>query len=343
MHRRTILKSSALLTLSALSTAALGSCAQQSTNTASTPQSGSTGASGTALKVSLVPWIGWSGTHIAEVKGFFKEAGITVEHIVAQTVTAVNTAFLANQVDLAWLVASDLLILSEQAPDLKYIMASDYSGEVDAILAHGITNPADLKGKKLAREDIPYEVVFVEKYLQSVGLTEKDVEIVSMPVPDASAAFVAGKVDAVATYEPFITQSLKARAGSTVLHTAQDTNTIANGLAGHGKALKDRRNDVLAYLRAVDKGMKFAVENPQEANEIIAKWVGSQPQEVADQLKRIKLLNVEANKSIVFNASNPLNVVNSIDAAAPILLKAGKIKKTVEGKTLVDDSLVTAL
>jgi ABC-type nitrate/sulfonate/bicarbonate transport system substrate-binding protein len=89
--------------------------------------------------------------------------------------------------------------------------------------------------------------------------------------------------------------------------------------------------------------MKFTAENPQEAHEIIAKWVGSKPQEVADQMKRIKLLNIEANKSIVFNASNPLNVVNSIDTAAPILSKAGIIKKVVTGKTLIDDSLIKAL
>jgi NitT/TauT family transport system substrate-binding protein len=336
MRRREILQSSALFTLGTLSTAILGSCGNQAN------QPTASNAPGKApLRLALVPWIGWSCAHIAEQKGFFKAEGIEVQQTVFQTVSEVNTALLAKQVDLAWLVAVDLLVLTEKAPDLKYIYASDYSGDVDAIVS--AVAAADLKGKKIAREDIPYEVVFANKFLASVGLTEKDVEIVSLPVPDGTAAFVAGKVDAVVSYEPFIGKALKEKAGSKVLYTAKNTNVIPNGLAGSAQILQERRNDVLAYLRALGKAIKFAKDNPTEANEMVAKWVGITAPEVADQMTRIKLLDGEANKAIVFNPTNPLNVVQSIDTAGPILVKAGKAPKALPGKDLVDDSFVKAL
>ena len=250
---------------------------------------------------------------------------------------------LQTAVDLSWLVATDLLVLAAKAPDLKFIYACDYSGEVDAIVSHGINTPADLKGKKIAREDIPYEVVFTNKYLESVGLTDKDVQLVSLAVPDAHAAFIAGKVDAATIYEPFVGKALKGRPGSKVLYTAKGSNTIANGLAADSSILKKRKADVLAYLRAFAKGMKYAADHPQEANKLIAKWVGATPAEIAAQMAQIRLLNMAANKSIVFDDTNSLNAINSIDTAAPILLKAGKISKVLAGKDLVDGYFVKAI
>ena len=339
MRRRDILRSSALFTIGAVSTSILGSCGQDTKVQPAAVVPVQTA----VLRIGLIPWLGWGGAHIAEIKGFFKAEGIEVKHTVFQTVSEVNTALLSKQMDLSWLVATDLLVLAAKAPGLKFIYACDYSGEVDAIVSNGINTPADLKGKKIAREDIPYEVVFTNKYLESVGLTEKDVQLVSLPVPDAHAAFIAGKVDAATIYEPFVGKALKGRPGSKVLYTAKGSNTIANGLAADSSVLTARRADVLAYLRAFDKGMKYIADNPQEAHGLIAKWVGATPAEVTAQMAQVRLLDLAANKSIVFGETNPLNAINSINSAAPILLKAGKISKVLAGKDLVDGSLVKAL
>ena len=180
-------------------------------------------------------------------------------------------------------------------------------------------------------------------YLASVGLTDKDVQTVSLAVPDAHAAFIAGKVDAATIYEPFVSKALKGRPGSKVLYTAKNSNTIANGLAADSSVLKARKEDVLAYLRAIAKGIAFAKANPKEANEIIAKWVGATPEEVTSQMAQVRLMDMAANKSIVFDDKNPLNAINGIDSAAPILIKAGKISKALAGKNLVDGSFVKAL
>jgi NitT/TauT family transport system substrate-binding protein len=338
MRRRDILRSSALLTVSAAATVILGSCNQQTS-----PKSDISPAGKAPLRIALIPWIGWGSAHIAEVKGFFKEEGITVQHIAFQTVTEVNTALISKKIDMSWLVALDLLVLADKAPDLKFIYASDYSGEVDAIVGNGINSAADLKGKKLAREDVPYEVVFTNKYLASVGLTDKDVKIESLAVADAHTAFVAGKVDAATIYEPFVTKALKGRPGSKVLYTAKGSNTIINGLAAESAVLQSRKADIMAYLRAIEKGMKFAAANPQEAHTLLAKWTSAAPAEVAAQLPLVRIMDLAANKSIAFDEKNPLNAINSIDAAAPLLVKASKITKVLAGKNLVDSSFVKAL
>jgi NitT/TauT family transport system substrate-binding protein len=340
MRRRTLIKSSAYLSLTALATAGLGSCGQQ---TKDANNAGSQGPSGEVLRVGLVPWIGWSRAHIAEVKGFFKEVGLKVEQTIFPTVSAVNDALLAKKIDLAWLVAADLVVLADQAPALKFVMASDYSGDVDAIIGRNITGAEDLKGKKIACEDVPFEIVFVKKYLESIGLTDKDVELVPLAVPEGIAAFSAGKVNAVVAYEPFVGKALRDKKGAKILFSAKDSNVIVNGLAGHSPVLQSRRQDILAYMQALNKALDFATANLDEANSIIAKWVDATPADTADMMKKVRLLDLAANKSIAFASGNPLNIANSFDSAVPILVRAGKATSEIPGISFVDSSFVEAL
>lgn len=339
MRRRTVLKSSALVALGALGSLGLNSCNNgTSKNTSRDSDSGKA-----PLKVSLVPWLGWGRTKIAEEKGFFEAEGVIVEHQVFQTVGEVDTTLLSGKADLAWIAAADLIILSEKTPGLKFIMACDYSGAVDAIIGKGIKNADDAKGKKFAREDVPYEIVFVSKYLKSLGLSEVDVDIVPLAAADGSAALIAGQVDAAAVYEPFITNARKESDEIEVLFTAEDTNVIINGLAGQEMVLNDRRDDILAYMRAMEKAMVFAQENPEEAHQIIGDWVGLSGEETGELMKQIVLLDLDENKAVAFNNENELNVANSIRDAGPILVNAGKTKAAPDASSLVDGSFVAAL
>ncbi len=340
MHRRTVIKSSALFALGAFASAGLSSC-QNSSQTAASKGEAQTSAA--PLRVALVPWLGWGQIHIAEVKEFFKAEGVQVEQTIFQTVSDANAALLANKADLLWVVAADLVVLSQTLPDLKFILASDYSGDVDAILGTDIQTAEDTKGKKFAREDVPYEVVFMGKYLETLGLTEKDVDLLPLTVPEAATALATGKVDTATLYEPFISKVLKERNDLKVLFSPAGTNVIINGLVARGEAIANRRKDILAYMRALNKGVDFAKANAAEANELIGKWVGLEGTEVAELMSKVDLFDIEKNKKVAFNSQSKMNVANSIDSAVPILIGAGKITKSAAGASFVDASFVEAL
>jgi NitT/TauT family transport system substrate-binding protein len=342
MRRRTVIKSSALLALGAVSAVGLGSCGNQS-STSSKTNGGDRAQSDTPLRVGLVPWVGWSRAQVAEMKGFFKEEGVNVEQKVYDTVTAVNAALVAKELDLAWVVAADMVVMADEAPGLKFILACDYSGDVDAIVGRGISSADEARGKTFAREDVPFQIVFLNKYLESIGLMEKDVKIVSLDVPSAVKAMTAGEVDAIATYEPFIGSILKETPETKVLFSAKGTNVIVNGLAGHSQVLQSRRQDVLAYMRALNKGLEFAKANPEEGNKMIADWVASTPEDTVAILEKLNMLDLASNKAIAFAAGNKLNVASSFDSAVPILVSAGKATSEIPGISFVDASFVEAL
>ncbi len=349
MRRRTLIKSSALLAFSALATATLGSCnnpsaTSESANNGTDTNSASNLTSATSpLRVGLVPWLGWGEAQIANAKGYFEEAGITVNQTLFQSVAETNTAFLSGQIDLIWVVACDLVVLSDTVPGLKFIYAADYSGEVDAIVGRDVKTAKELVGKTLAREEVPYEIVFVAKFLESAGLSVSDVNVVPLTAADGSVALVSENIDAVATYEPFVSNAVEASDKNTILYTAEGTNVIINGLAASETFLADRRDDVLAYLKAVEKANQFRKRNPEAANTIVAEWIEVTPEEVADLMKKITVLDIEDNKKIAFAPDNKLNVINSIDDAGPILVEAGVAQRAVPGAELVDASFVNAL
>jgi NitT/TauT family transport system substrate-binding protein len=336
MRRRTILKSSALFGLGALGTSIISSCVQTTNN--------STSKGLKPLRVGILPWLGWEGLYVAEVKKLFAVEGIEVEQTMFKSITEINDALLAGKLDLAGIGGPDIFGLTAKVPNIKIIMVTDYSGEVDGILSSKkILKPEDLKGKKIAREDVPYEVVFVGEFLKRGGLTEKDVQIISMSAEEGTKAFLAGKVDAVATYDPFITTVLKTHKDAKLLFSPKGTSIIANSIVAHGKVIEERRNDVLAYLRAIDKGSKLAKANQKEANDVMAKWLGLSVAEIVDQRAKIYTLDITENKIVAFNASNPLNVESSLRSAAKILLDSGKIKSLGEPATLIDGSLIKSL
>ena len=241
------------------------------------------------------------------------------------------------------MVACDLIVLSDTKPGLKFIYASDYSGDVDAVVGRNINDPSEIAGKTLAREDIPYEVVFVGKFLESVGLTANDVNIVPLTAADGSAALIAKNVDAVATYDPFVTNALESSDDNKVLFTAAGTNIIINGLAVAGNVLSDRREDVMAYVRAVEKANQFLASNPEEAHQIIGDWVGISGEEVTGLMDKIEMMDASSNKTIAFGADQALSVAGSIDSAGSILVEAGLAKTAVPGRDLVDSSFIEAL
>lgn len=294
------------------------------------------------LVVGSSPWPGFVGHYVAVAENFPQAEGVTIQDQPFQVATDVNTALLANKVDLAWTGVPDMVTLAGQAPDLRLILLSDYSNGADGILARNIQTAAELKGREIVWEGLPLQAFLLRKYLQTAGLTEKDVTLKVMNAADAAAAFAAKRVDVAVTYEPWLTKSAQQGQG-TVIFSSKDTNIIPVGLVAKTEVIEARRADIVAYLKAVQKGLQFYQNDPKAAEAIVAKNLGVTPEEVPAMMQTIRLMSIEDNKNIAFNSSNPLNVIDSLEFAAQTGKEIEIVAPTVDAKTLYDDSIVKAL
>ena len=336
MRKRTLVTWLAMFLLGCLISISSAACSPQK------PAASEAKTGDRPLVVGVQPWIGFRGQYIAMAKDMFRTEGVNVKEVYLQAATDTNNALIAGKVDLAWVGGADLLTLVSRAPSLKIIMVSDYSNGADGILGRNISKPEEMKGKKVAREDAPYAIVFLNTYLAKAGLTEKDVKVVSLSAGDAMVAFVANKVDAATSYEPWLSQVVQ-KAKANIVFTSKNTNVIPIVLATRTEVIQNRRETILAYLKTIDKALTFADSHPQDAAKIVAKKLGVTPEEIPGQLAGIRPFNVEGNKTVPFNSSSPLSLVKSLYSASKTLYKLGKIPQPIDAKTLVDDSLIKAL
>lgn len=294
------------------------------------------------LLVGSSPWPGFAGHYVAVANDFFKDEGITVTDNYFQIATDVNTALLAGKLDLAWTGVPDIVVMASQDPALRLIMLSDYSNGADGILARNVSNPEDLRGKNVAWESLPLQALLLQKYLDSAGMTPKDINLQVMTAAEAATAFAAQKIDVAITYEPWLTTAAQEGQGQ-VVFSSKDTNIIPVGLVAKESVIQERRDDILAFMRSIGRAVKFVRDNPQEANVIIAEKLGVEPDEIPTQLETVKLFDLEENQTIGFNADNPLNVIDSLEFAAKTSQEIGLISSPIDAKTLYDDSLIQAL
>lgn len=328
--------------LSVVTFGLLVACNPQQSATDSSSPAAPSATSGEPLIVGSSPWPGFAGHYAAVAKNFFQEEGITVNDTYFQIATDVNTALLADRLDLAWTGAPDAVVMAAQDPSLKIIMISDYSDGADGILARGIISPADLKGKTVAWETLPLQALLLRKYLEQGGLTEKDIQLQVISAAEAAAAFAANRIDVAVTYEPWLTTAAKEGNGQ-VIFSSKDTNIIPVALVAKESVIQERKADIQAFMRAIDKGVKLVRENPDEANAIVAEKLGVTPEEVPAQLATVRMFDVAENKEIIFNPSNPLNVMDSLAFAAKTSQEIGLISSPLDASKLYDDSLIKGL
>ena len=203
----------------------------------------------------------------------FEEYGLPVEYSNLTTGPEQTQALASGDIQFLYAVGATSVILSaSNGADIKVISTYSRSPEAFRMFAgkdSKIQSAADLKGKKIAgpKGTILHELMVA--YLATAGLTEKDVEFVSMGIPDAQAALVGGTIDCALL------------AGPTAYNMEKDGYKIVTT----GKGLVDAtivvatsqsfydKNPLLVkrFLKAQDQIASYMKENSEEILEMTAK------------------------------------------------------------------------
>lgn len=158
------------------------------------------------------PYADYAPFFLAEEKGYFEDAGVDVELVAkggssGETYQQVSTGnitaggatwgaglFNATKSGASISVIASVSRIPESGPNPSPLLASD---------ASGITDAADLKGKKIGIPgDGGFGIYSVALALESVGLSVADVELVNLSPGDIPAALANGSVEASWSIEP---------------------------------------------------------------------------------------------------------------------------------------------
>lgn len=294
------------------------------------------------LVVGVPLWPGFGAQYVAQELNLFKEAGLDVEEVFFPVQTDSNTALLAGKVDLALTGVPDLITMVTKDPSLRLIMLCDYSNGSDGILGRQITKPEDVKGKSVAREDLLIEILLLRRYLEQGGLTEEDVNILSMPAADAATAFASGKVDVAVTWEPYLSKAAQEGKGD-IIFTTKDTNIIADGFVTRDSVIQERNAEIVTYLNTINRAVDMIQNRDEKAVAIIAKRLGVTPAEAIPQMDGVRYLGLKENKEIVTNPKERDNMLDSLTFAAETAKDIELTPSVVDVNALYDDSIVKNL
>lgn len=183
----------------------------------------------------------------------------------------------------------------------------------------------DLKGRKVAvtRGTDPH--VFLLRALESVGLTEKDVELVPLQHSDGRNALEKGDVDAWAGLDPLLAQT-EVDKGSRLFYRDASKNTY--GVLNVREAFaKQYPAYVGRVILAYEKARLWAIQNPDEYRRIL--------------VRDAKLNDAVATKVLErTDISHPLigdDQKRAIAAAGGVLKQSGIIKASVDVDQVVAD------
>ncbi len=293
------------------------------------------------LQVGYDPWIGYAPVFIAQEKGFFQEHGITVKLIPFSGPGDTLTALIAGHLDVGLTTANNGILLHDKGASIVNVFFTDSSNGADAIVARKeITSLKDLKGKRIAATLGEVNHFLLLLALERAGLKEAEVEIVNMNADDAGAAFIAGSLDAVVTWEPWVSKAVSEGNGRIIFSSHDVPNAILDTVAVSKKTLMERPEDISRFLTSMDQGVQYLHKNPEVSVQIVAKWLNVQPAEVVDMLKGVKVFDFRDNQELFGLPQKPGPAYTALEKVADFLLKQQVIKHQVNISTLLEGKFV---
>ncbi|WP_030598408.1 ABC transporter substrate-binding protein [Streptomyces fulvoviolaceus] len=262
MNRRTLLSAIAATSLLAVTTG----CSADSSAAA---QDGTTTVT---LALDWTPNTNHTGIYVAQAKGWFKDAGINLK-IVPYGSTAPETLIANHKADFGISYQEGITTARAAGQDITSVYAVTQKTNVTVAVRadrDDITSPKDLDGETYAGFGAPYEKPLLQKVIQNAG-GEGDFKQVTLNT-SAYAALYAGKADFAMPMPTW--EGLEAELSGKPLKNFQLSDYGFPAIYSTLVASSDqflKKNPALArkFLAAVDKGYRYAADNPDKAADLL--------------------------------------------------------------------------
>lgn len=305
---------------------------------------GTTAVGAEPLKIAHSTWVGYGPFYIAQEKGFFEEEGLNVELIVMEDTKTRVPALAAGRIDAAATTVDTVLTFySEQRP-FRYLFAVDDSKGGDGIVANNeIKTIADLAGKRVAYQEASVSQFYLSVLLKEAGLSLDAVEMVNMTAADAGAAFVAKRVDAAVTWEPWLTRGDQAEHGHVLVDSSSSPGLITDVVLTTVAKLEARTAEFQALYRAWVKAVEWQKANEAEADAIMARGVGGWLKEAEafeEARSGVAYYDSAMNEAFIGTAEMPGAITRTIGNALTLGREAGLFDHDLEPATLIAFEIV---
>jgi len=299
---------------------------------------------GEPIKLGMSTWIGYAPLYLAKEKGMFQKRGLDVDVVVIESPADRRAAFAADRIQgFATTVDTHVMTAAAENPiAVKQVLALDDSHGGDGMVAKKeIKTVQDLKGKTVAAQLGAGASYFWLNYVLSQNkLKLSDLKMVDMKAGDAGAAFVAGKVDAAVTWEPWLSRAKDTPFGHVLLSSDKTPGIIVDSLGFKPDFLAKRGADVKSIVAAWNEAVAFAASNPQEADAIMAKFTNQKPEEFTKEKGGVRFYGAKENKEYFGTPQKPGLLYRVTQRAADVWYDLKFITAKPKAADLIDPAFL---
>jgi len=297
-------------------------------------------AAGTKVKMAFATWVGYGPLYIAKEKGFFDKYGLDVALIIIDDEAQYAAAMVSGNIDaLGNVLDREVIHFAKGAPE-TVLFAMDESAGADGLIAtKEIKTLNDLKGQNIGLDKSSSSYFFFLTALQQAGLSEKDVTINEMEASDAGTAFIAGRLDAAITWEPWLSKVSKREGGHVLVSSKDFPRTIVDIVTMRNDFIAEHPEAPTAMTKAWFDAVEWYKNNPEAGNAIMAKHLGETPESVAEMALGVSFFDKASNVAF-FDKSENNNIFEVGERAKNFWMNKGIITKPLDVNALITDKYV---
>jgi NitT/TauT family transport system substrate-binding protein len=267
----------------------------------------------------------------------FTEAGLEVEFKLIRGSKERLQAFDDGEVDVMLLsldyFANLVPVYKEKGTELRAFLMADWSrGNLGIVSKPTIKSIEGLKDAKIATTRNTPTHYFLLNLLKQSNLTPKEIEKVKANIvfatktPQAGEMFQRGEVDAVAIWEPHLSQAAAGGKGRVLVSTATATNLIADVLFARADYLAKREADIPRFVHAWLEGVKMIDQDAAQAVSTVARAFKQTDDETRGVLSKIKPTTFADNRAFFGMDREESAFLTLFDDAARVWKTEGVIK-----------------
>ncbi len=219
------------------------------------------------------PTLSYVPLYYGQEKGFFAQEGLDLQVLVVRGIVGVSS-LMSGEIDVTCHAGSGFSAALRGVP-VKVISVTRDRPIHELVVAPAANSSAELKGKAIAVGSLDgTAAIMTRRILNAKGLdAQKDVNLLSMDTPARLQSLFSGRVAGAMMTPPAI--YLAEEKGYKIFGRGRDyMRYLQTGVVSTDSHIKQRRDKLLRFLRAWNRGLKAYQESPEVMIPYLQKRLG---------------------------------------------------------------------
>lgn len=285
------------------------------------------------LRVASNVWPGYETLYLARSLGYYEDKNIRLVEMPSSS--QVSQSLRNGMIEAACLTLDEALFLMQDGMDLRVVLIMDVSHGADVVMARpGIDTLQALRNKRIGVENAAVGAVMLDAALQAGELQAQDVTVVALTVAEHADAYLAGKIDAVVTFDPVRGELLKAGA-HVLFDSSQVPGRIVDVLVVRSEITAAHTQALKALLKGHFRALEHLASQPQDAAKRMAPRLNG---DALAQFTGLSLPDLKGNRALL--SGNPAPLKSTATELADLMLNRKLLQKKVSVERLADPSFL---